>query len=234
MYEILGWPLSDPIVSETHGASPGRQTSRVVCVGLQFKVRSLRQTCPCMGRTPCFRSNWVFREVTPVGHSNLRLTGRITESSVGKRSHAGLTLLNVIDTSTKGFLEILSNVLVAQERSLSFTYGRPDESCSSFTLMYFGKRRATRIKEVASKGLWPIEPPVWANLFLTWHRDYLRPFISTAIIFLASWCIIISLLAFFFLKVVSSWPWNHYSFEELLHTCDRDSVLFSTSTASNS
>ena len=61
------------------------------------------------------------------------------------RSHAGLTLLNVIDSSTKGFLEILSNVLVAQERSLSFTYGRPDESCSSFALMYFGKRRASQI-----------------------------------------------------------------------------------------
>ena len=49
-----------------------------------------------------------------------------------------MTLLNVIDSSTKGFLEIFSNVLVAQERSLSFTNGRPDESCSSFTLMYFG------------------------------------------------------------------------------------------------
>ena len=64
---------------------------------------------------------------TPVSHISLK-TDR-------KRSHAGLTLLNVIDSSTKGFLEILSNVLVAQERSLSFTYGRPDESCSSFALM---------------------------------------------------------------------------------------------------
>ena len=57
----------------------------------------------------------------------------------------GLTLLNVIDSSAKGSLEILSYVLVAQERSLSFRYGRPDESCSSFTLMYFGKRRASQI-----------------------------------------------------------------------------------------
>ena len=56
-----------------------------------------------------------------------------------------LTLLNVIDSSTKGFLEILSNVLVAQERSLSFTYGRSDESCSRFVMMYFGKCRASRI-----------------------------------------------------------------------------------------
>ena len=86
----------------------------------------------------------MFREVTPVSHISLK-TGWITESSVGKRSQARLTLLNVIDSSTKGFLEILSNVLVAQERSPSLTYGRPDESCSSFTLMYFGKRRASRI-----------------------------------------------------------------------------------------
>ena len=34
-------------------------------------------------------------------------------------------MLNVIDSSTKGFLEIPSVVLVEQERSLSFTYGRP-------------------------------------------------------------------------------------------------------------
>ena len=45
----------------------------------------------------------------------------------------------------QAFFEILSNVLVAQERSLSFTYGRPDFSCSSLTLMYLGKRRASRI-----------------------------------------------------------------------------------------
>ena len=38
------------------------------------------------------------------------LTGRITESSVVKRFHVGLTLLNVIDSSTEGFLEILANV----------------------------------------------------------------------------------------------------------------------------
>ena len=87
----------------------------------------------------------MFREVTPVSHISLTTDRQITESGVGKRSNAGLTLLNVIDFSTKGFLEILSNVLVAQERSLSFTYGRPDESYSSFALMYFGKRRASRI-----------------------------------------------------------------------------------------
>ena len=65
-------------------------------------------------------------------------TGRIIESGVGKRSHAGLTVLDDIGSSTKGFTSMLSKVLVARERSLSLTYGRPDESCSSFTLMYFG------------------------------------------------------------------------------------------------
>ena len=85
------------------------------------------------------------REVTPVSHSNLRLTRQITESGIGKRSHAELTLLNVIDSSTKAFLEILSDVPVAQERSLPFMYGGPKKSCSSFTPMYFGKRRASRI-----------------------------------------------------------------------------------------
>ena len=65
----------------------------------------------CIGSTLSLRSNWVFKQVTPVSHSNLRLTGRITESGVGKRSHAGLTLLKVIDSSTKGFSEILSDVL---------------------------------------------------------------------------------------------------------------------------
>ena len=68
-----------------------------------------------------------------------------------------------------------------------------------------------------------MEPPVWTNLFLTWNRDYLRPLISTTIIFLASWCIIMPLLVLFLLRVVSDWPWNHFSFEEL-HTDARDSV----------
>ena len=94
-----------------------------------------------------------------------RLTGQITESGVGKLSHAGLTLLNVIDSSTKGFLEILSNVLVAQERSLSFTYGRLDKSCSSFTLMYFGKRRTSQINL-----FWAIEFCWWSCPILLWLK----------------------------------------------------------------
>ena len=56
-----------------------------------------------------------------------------------------LSLLRDIDSSTRGFCAILSRDLVAQERSLSFTYGRPVESCSSLEHMYFGKRRASRI-----------------------------------------------------------------------------------------
>ena len=50
-----------------------------------------------------------------------------------------------IDSSTRGFCAILSRDLVAQERSLSFTFGRPVESCSSLEQMYFGKRKASRI-----------------------------------------------------------------------------------------
>ena len=87
----------------------------------------------------------MLREVTPISHISLKTDRTDYRKRCWKRSHAGLTLLNVIDSSTKGFLEILSNVLVAQERSLSFMYGRPDESCSSFALMYFGKRRESRI-----------------------------------------------------------------------------------------
>ena len=87
----------------------------------------------------------MFREVAPLGHSGLKTDRTDYREQCWKTIHTGLTLLNVIDSSTKGFLEILSDVLVAHKRSLSFTYGRPDESCSSFTLMYFGKRRASRI-----------------------------------------------------------------------------------------
>ena len=71
--------------------------------------------------------------------------GRTTDSGVGKRSQAGLSLLRDIDSPTRGFCAILSRDLVAQERSLSFTYGRPVESCSSLEQMYFGNRRASRI-----------------------------------------------------------------------------------------
>ena len=42
-----------------------------------------------IGQTPGFRSNCVFREVTPVTHISLK-TGQITESSLGKRSQVGI------------------------------------------------------------------------------------------------------------------------------------------------
>ena len=89
------------------------------------------KTCPNIGQTACFKQCHAF--------------GRTTDNGVGKRSQAGLSLLEDIDSSTRGFCAILSRDLVAQERSLSFTYGRPVGSCSSLEQMYFGKRRAIRI-----------------------------------------------------------------------------------------
>ena len=75
-----------------------------------------------------------------------RLTGRTTHNGVGRRSQAGLSLLEDIDSSTGGLIRaVLSRDLVAHERSLSFTYGRPVESWSNLEQMYFGKRRASRI-----------------------------------------------------------------------------------------
>ena len=44
---------------------------------------------------------------------------------VGKWSYDWLTLLNEIEASTEGFREMLSSVLAAEERSLSFMNGRP-------------------------------------------------------------------------------------------------------------
>ena len=56
MCEILGWPLSDPVACETHGASQERQTSRVVCVGL-FIVSP--KTAP---NVSMYRLNSLFQE----------------------------------------------------------------------------------------------------------------------------------------------------------------------------
>ena len=74
----------------------------------------------------------MFGEVSPVSHISLKTDW----TDYRERSWKTIRRMNVIDSSTKGFLEILSNVLVAQERSLALTYGGPNESCSSFTLMY--------------------------------------------------------------------------------------------------
>ena len=62
-----------------------------------------------------------------------------------RRSQAGMSQLDDIDSSTRGFYAILSRDLVTHERSLSFTYGRPAESLISLRQMYFGKRRASQI-----------------------------------------------------------------------------------------
>ena len=88
----------------------------------------------------------MFREVTPVSHISLKTDWMDYRERCWKTIPSRVDPVECyIDNSTKGFLEILYNVLVAQERSLSLTYGRPDESCSSFTLMYFGKHRASPI-----------------------------------------------------------------------------------------
>ena len=55
---------------------------------------------------------------------------------------------------------------------------------SNLIFMYtYRKRGEIRRKELASKFLWPMEPPVWTNLFLTWHRDYFPPLVSNITIF---------------------------------------------------
>ena len=77
----------------------------------------------------------MLREVTLVGHSNLKTDRTDYRKQCWKTIPRRVDPVDVIDSSMKGFLEILSNVLFAQERSLSFMYGRPDESCSSFTPM---------------------------------------------------------------------------------------------------
>ena len=87
----------------------------------------------CIGRTPVSGAIGCLEKF----HISLKTDRTDYRERCWKQSHTGLTLLNVIDSSAKGFLEILSNVLVAQERSLSFRYERPDASYSSFTLMYF-------------------------------------------------------------------------------------------------
>ena len=57
-----------------------------------------------------------------------RLIGWTTDNGIGKWSQLGLCLLEDTDSSTGGSCAILSSDLDAQERSLSFTYGKPEES----------------------------------------------------------------------------------------------------------
>ena len=85
------------------------------------------------------------------------LAGRPTDQSVEKQPQAGLSRLEDIDFSTGGFCAILSIDLVAQEKSLSFTSGRPVESWSSLVQTYFGK------------GMLVLEPLNFADNIMT-HR----------------------------------------------------------------
>ena len=71
----------------------------------------------------------MFWEVTPVYRVELKIYRRTTDNGVGKRSQAGLCLFEHIASSAGGFRTILSRALDAHERSLSFTYGKPEESC---------------------------------------------------------------------------------------------------------
>ena len=56
----------------------------------------------------------MFREVTPVGHIGLGAGQMDYGERCWKTIPSGFDLLNVIGSSTKGFLEILSGVLVAR------------------------------------------------------------------------------------------------------------------------
>ena len=56
MYEILGWPLSDPNACQTHGTSQERQASRVARAGLL--ILSLK-TVPDVS---VYRPNSLFQE----------------------------------------------------------------------------------------------------------------------------------------------------------------------------
>ena len=78
----------------------------------------------------------MFTEVTPVSHISIK-TDRITENSVGKRSHAGLTLLNVINSSTKGSWKSFPMSYLHKREACLSRDGRPDESCSSFGTYVF-------------------------------------------------------------------------------------------------
>ena len=77
-----------------------------------------------------YRPDYLFQtvigvwEVIPVDCVKLKTI----DSGIGKRSQVGLSLLEDIGSSTSGFCAILSGDLDAHEKSLSFTYGRPEKS----------------------------------------------------------------------------------------------------------
>ena len=84
-----------------------------------------------MPNMSAYRPDYLFRavidvwEISPLDHVKLKT---YTDNGIGKWSHAGLSLFEDIASSTGRFCAILSRDWDAQERSLSFTYGRPEES----------------------------------------------------------------------------------------------------------
>ena len=82
----------------------------------------------------------MFRGLTPVNHISLKTDYRERCWKTTSRRVDPVACYRLL------YQRIIGNpfqVLVAQERSLSFAYGRSDESFSSFALMYFGKCRAS-------------------------------------------------------------------------------------------
>ena len=75
--------------------------------------------------------DYLFQAVTGVWRSypsKSHVSKDLQDMGFGKWSHAWLSLLEDIDSSAGEFCGILSGDFVAQERSLLFTYGRPEES----------------------------------------------------------------------------------------------------------
>ena len=84
----------------------------------------------------------------------------------------------------------------------------------AYVLILKDKNKQFSIKVVASKFMWPMEPPVWADLFLTWHRDYLVSLILIFIIFGGITMHYNAFLAVLFLRVILYGPQNLVSFKK--------------------
>ena len=94
----------------------------------------------------------MFREVTSVSHISLKTDLTDYRERCWKTIPCRVDPVERYRTPLlKDSWKSLSSPSCTRERSLSFTYGRPDESCSSFTLMYFGKWRANRINLLWSR-----------------------------------------------------------------------------------
>ena len=87
----------------------------------------------------------MFREVAPVNHISLKTDLTDYREGCWKMIPCRVDPVECYRLLHKRILGNPFQVLVVQERSLSFTYRRPDKSFSSFGLMYFGKCRASRM-----------------------------------------------------------------------------------------